>query len=60
MIRFASGTLDVSALSQYNSRSDIHTPRMWTEYFISDQIKLRHSYGYDGTEDYIQLSDYLD
>ncbi|KAH7693387.1 hypothetical protein AAVH_39577, partial [Aphelenchoides avenae] len=43
-LNYATGTLDISTLSQYNSRTDQGPFPMWTEYFIDDNIKIEHSH----------------
>ncbi|KAH7720372.1 hypothetical protein AAVH_12183 [Aphelenchoides avenae] len=52
-LHFASGTLDLSTLSQYNSETDPNEQYpIWTKYFIDDKTTIRHSYC---GQPYIQL-----
>ncbi|KAH7687739.1 hypothetical protein AAVH_40711 [Aphelenchoides avenae] len=42
--RYASGTLDISTLSQYNSQTDPSPFPIWSKYFIDDNVKIEHHY----------------
>ncbi|KAH7709618.1 hypothetical protein AAVH_23110, partial [Aphelenchoides avenae] len=41
-LRYASGTLDISTLSQYHSQTDQSHFPIWSKYFIDDNIKIEH------------------
>ncbi|KAH7698540.1 hypothetical protein AAVH_34365, partial [Aphelenchoides avenae] len=43
-LRYASGTLDISTLSQYNSQTDPNPFPIWSKYFIDGNIKIEHHY----------------
>ncbi|KAH7711905.1 hypothetical protein AAVH_20785 [Aphelenchoides avenae] len=43
-LHFASGSLDLSTLSQYRSETDPSDAPIWTKYFIDDKTTIGHTY----------------